>query len=108
MARGDGTQGASYPCRRPQIIDCLLHRWRDMKQLSSRRLDEMMLDAVVDHRQQRIEIPRDVKNYDRLVMIAKLPADDDLEDLLERAEAAGEGDERIGPRFQQRLALAHG
>src|SRR5438876_1002062 len=78
------------------------------KQIARFRLDELVLDAVIDHRQQRLKIPRDIQQHDWLGVIAELFTDDDFEKLFKGAKSPGKGDEGVAAGFHDFFSLAHG
>jgi hypothetical protein len=48
-----------------------------------------------------------IEQHDRLVELSELLFDDDLEELIQRADAAGQDEEGIAERQQPSLAFAH-
>ena len=61
----------------------------------------------VDQRQQRIPIAVDIGDQDRLLVAAELRPGELLDQLLQRADAAGQGDEGVGALEHRALALMH-
>ena len=59
--------------------------------------------STVEHLDQRVEIAAHVQDGALRVQFASLHLGDDVEELVERAQAAGQGDERIGQRGHARL-----
>src|SRR5690242_1676342 len=49
-----------------------------------------------------------VEHHQRLVVYAEVPTGPGLEELLERADATRQRDERVGTVFHDLFALAHG
>ena len=62
---------------------------------------------VLEHGDQRVPIARDVGEQDRLLVAAELGPGELLDELLDRADAARQCDERIGMLEHQPLALVH-
>src|ERR1043165_3908107 len=60
------------------------------------RPDKPLPRAVVEERRERRVVAGDVEEAARLLVHAELRPRPDLEDLLDRAEAAGKGDEAVG------------
>ena len=58
--------------------------------------------------EQRVVVAVDVEQADRLVVVAELAPGPDLEQFLERADAAGQGDEGVAAFGHHLLALVHG
>ena len=54
-----------------------------------------------------IEKPADVQHTDRLAVDAQLRPGNDFEEFLQGAEASRQGDEGVGQRRHERLALVH-
>jgi hypothetical protein len=72
----------------------------------SARMKRFVDGSIEELHQQRI-VTADVEKPARLAMHPELRPGPDLEDLFERAEAAGEGDETIGEIGHRGLALVH-
>ena len=73
-----------------------------------RRRDEALGHGVVEQRHERVVVAGHVQDADRLAVDAELAPGHDLEELLEGAHAAGEGDEAVGQLGHERLAGVHG
>ena len=69
--------------------------------------DEVGLDGAVEEVEQPGEVPVDVEEHDRLGDQPELVPRQQLERLVERAEAAGQGDEPVGQLGHPGLALVH-
>ncbi|MNX78556.1 hypothetical protein D3C86_1101550 [compost metagenome] len=69
--------------------------------------DEGFFDGVVHELHQRIVIPRDVQQPAGLLVHVQLRPGPDLEELFERAGAAGQGDEPVGLFHHHGLAFMH-
>ena len=62
---------------------------------------------MVDERSKRRPVARDIDDEDRLVVEPELLPGDDLEGLVERAEAAGQHGEGVGQLEHPAFALVH-
>jgi hypothetical protein len=71
------------------------------------RRDEPLRDDAVEHREQRIPEAVHVVDRDRLRVDAELLPCPGLEELLERARAAGQHHERVAQLGHPHLALVH-
>ena len=71
------------------------------------RTEKLLLDRMVDKRQQPIEIAGHVEDAVRLPVETELTPRPDLEELLETAQTAGQEHERVGKRGHLLLALVH-
>src|ERR1043166_7606384 len=71
------------------------------------RPDERLGNRAVEELHERSVIAGGVEEAARLGVHAELRPRPDLEDLFERAEAAGERDEAVGEIGHRRLALVH-
>jgi hypothetical protein len=71
------------------------------------RAHEAVGDRALDPGEQGIEEARRVEQDDRAVVEAELAEGEDLAELLEGAEAAGEGDEGVAVAVEAGLARAH-
>ncbi len=69
---------------------------------------EAFAHAVGQELQQGVVVAARIEDADRLVVVAELAPGPDLEQLLEGADAAGQGDEGVGALAHHRLALVHG
>ena len=78
------------------------------EQLELARLDESLVRSVGEEAEEVVEEPVGVQQPATLVVDAELGPGDRLHELFERAEAAGQHDERIGQVRHERLALVHG
>src|SRR5208282_2239207 len=70
-------------------------------------LNELLGDPVLEECDQRVEVAVHVEDADRLLMNTQRAPAQDLEELLERADPAGKGEEGRRLRRHQRLALVH-
>ena len=70
-------------------------------------VQEAFVDHAVEHRDQRRVEAVDVEERAGLVADAELAPGQHLEHLVQRAEAAGQGDETVGQVEHARLALVH-
>jgi len=70
--------------------------------------NEPLADRVIQERIQGVVVPRHVQNAAGLRVQAELRPGDYLEELLQRAEAAGERHEGVGHVGHLRLPLVHG
>ena len=73
-----------------------------------RRRQEALVDRVRHEAQQVVVVAVDVEQADRLVVVAELAPGPDLVQLLQRADAAGQGDEGVGALGHHLLAHVHG
>ncbi len=81
---------------------------RDQKlDAAGRGRDKSEPAHVIDQHQQRVPKAIDVGNQDRLLVPAELRPGHLLDELLERAEAARQGDERIRPIEHGAFAFVH-
>ena len=80
----------------------------DRQQRARLRAQEALLHGVVEEGDERLVVARDVQQPQRLGVDAELRPGVDLEELLERADAAGQRDEGVGELGHERLALVHG
>src|SRR5947209_7295441 len=71
------------------------------------RADERFRDGAIEELHERSVVAGGVEEAARLGVHAELCPRPDLEDLFERAEAAGERDETVGEIGHRRLALVH-
>ena len=78
-----------------------------MSELAVGGLHQTGGDLALDERQQRIPEAVDVHQHERLRVEAELALDQDLGELLERAEAAGQGDEGVAAMGERGLPAAH-
>ena len=72
-----------------------------------RARDEALLDGVVEEAHEAVEVAAHVEEAERLGVQAELVPRVDLEQLLERADPAGQRDEGVGELGHLRLALVH-
>ena len=72
------------------------------------RVQETLFDHAVDHRDQRLVEAVHVEEGAGFLADAELAPGQHLEDLLHRAEAAGQGNEAIGQIEHAALAFVHG
>ena len=79
----------------------------DRQQRAHLRAQEALLHGVVEEGDERLVVARHVQQPQRLGVDAQLRPGVDLEELLERADAAGQRDEGVGELRHQRLALVH-
>ena len=75
--------------------------------LTVRRPQELLGARMLEEREQVIVEAGHVQQPARLDVQPKLRPRHRLAELLERAEAAGQGDEAVGQRRHERLALVH-
>ena len=66
-----------------------------------------MFDGSVEEGQQRRVEISDIEHADRFVVQVEVAPGPDLEQLLQRTDTAGQGDEGIGMRGHGRLAFVH-
>jgi hypothetical protein len=78
------------------------------KQLAALRFEHTFGDAVVEEGEELVVEAVDVKKKDRLRVDFKSVPGEDLKELFEGAEAAGESDEGVGFFSDERLASMHG
>ena len=69
---------------------------------------EATFKAEVDEAQQVVVIPRHIEQAQSLAVVAQLAPRPHLEDLLHGADAARQGNERVGMHGHAVLALMHG
>ena len=79
----------------------------DGQQRAHLRAQEALLHGVVEEGDERLVVARHVQQPQRLGVDAQLRPGVDLEELLERADAAGQRDEGVGELRHERLALVH-
>src|SRR4051812_36524686 len=88
-------------------LEQLLRRGGDVQRGAMLLAQEALPDGVVEQRGQAVVVAADVEDAHRLVVQAELAPGVDLDQLLERAGAAGERDERIREVGHEGLALVH-
>lgn len=71
------------------------------------RVYETFLDGVGNEREQWREVRANVEQANGLGVDANLRPSDDLEQLVEGAEAAGQSNESVGKLGHHRLAFVH-
>jgi hypothetical protein len=80
----------------------------DEEQFLDGWLDEAVLDAMLDHGDERVVIAMAVHHADGFGVFLQLPADQDFEELFVGADPAGKDEKGVAPFFEQGLALSHG
>ena len=80
----------------------------DRQQRARLRAQEALLHGVVEEGDERLVVAGHVDQPERLGVDAELRPGVDLEELLERADAARQRDEGVGELGHERLALVHG
>ena len=68
---------------------------------------EAFVDGTAEHRQQGVEVAAGVEDDDGLVIESQLLPGDDFEQLLEGADASGQGNGAVGESCHDLLALVH-
>lgn len=67
-----------------------------------------MLDAVLNHGNERIEIAMAVDDADGFAVLAELASDQDFKKLFICADASRKNEEAVAPLLKQAFSLAHG
>jgi len=79
--------------RRPELGEQVVEALADRQQRARLRSQEALLHGMVEERDERLVVVRDVDEPERLGVDAELRPGVDLEELLERADAARQRDE---------------
>ncbi len=72
-----------------------------------RRAQDPLVDGVVEEPHETLVVAIEVEQRDGLAVHPELRPGEDLDDLLERPDAAGDGDEGVRQLGHERLALVH-
>src|SRR5690606_18842717 len=87
--------------------DHLLDGGDDGEEVTAAGMDEALRDQVIDEVQERVPVTVEVNQHDRLVVQPKLPPGQNLERLVERAEAARQDGKGVRQLDHQALAGVH-